>query len=67
MPTFVFLYNGREVDRMMGANIEMLEAKIVQQLKKGITATSDERIFLEKFVKYSQRVNNSIFCSLAQY
>uniref|UniRef100_A0A0R3RQ64 Peptide-N(4)-(N-acetyl-beta-glucosaminyl)asparagine amidase n=1 Tax=Elaeophora elaphi TaxID=1147741 RepID=A0A0R3RQ64_9BILA len=56
MPTFVFLYSGREVDRMMGANVEMLETKIVQQLKEGFVATSDERIFLEKFVEYSQRM-----------
>ncbi|KAL3997862.1 Thioredoxin family protein [Acanthocheilonema viteae] len=56
MPTFVFLYSGREVDRMMGANVEVLETKIVQQLKESIIATSDERIFLEKFVKYSERM-----------
>lgn len=64
MPTFVFLYNGCEVDRMMGASVEMLETKIVQQLKKSLVATSDERIFLEKFVEYSQRVRNSIFYTL---
>ncbi|CAG9532026.1 unnamed protein product [Cercopithifilaria johnstoni] len=56
MPTFVFLYNGSEVDRMMGSNVEMLETKIIQQLKESIIATSDERIFLEKFVEYSQRM-----------
>uniref|UniRef100_A0A915PZZ3 Peptide-N(4)-(N-acetyl-beta-glucosaminyl)asparagine amidase n=1 Tax=Setaria digitata TaxID=48799 RepID=A0A915PZZ3_9BILA len=56
MPTFVLLYNDSEVDRVIGANIELLETKIVQQLKKSLTATSDERIFLEKFLKYSERM-----------
>ncbi|KAM3721369.1 Thioredoxin [Dirofilaria immitis] len=34
MPTFVFFSNGREVDRIMSANVEMLETKIVQRLKE---------------------------------
>uniref|UniRef100_A0A1I8EU02 Peptide-N(4)-(N-acetyl-beta-glucosaminyl)asparagine amidase n=1 Tax=Wuchereria bancrofti TaxID=6293 RepID=A0A1I8EU02_WUCBA len=69
MPTFVFLCNGREVDRMMGANVEMLETRIVQQLRESLVATSDERIFLNKFVEYSQRMQiyeNEISQALAR-
>ncbi|VDO24385.1 unnamed protein product [Brugia timori] len=56
MPTFVFLCSGREVDRMMGTSVEMLETRIIQQLKESLVATSNERIFLKKFVEYSQRM-----------
>lgn len=66
MPTFVFLHSGREVDRVIGANVEMLETKIVQRLKESVVATLEERVFLEKFVEYSQRVSNSVFSILYQ-
>ncbi|VDO30357.1 unnamed protein product [Onchocerca flexuosa] len=69
MPTFVLLYKGREVDRMMGANVELLETKIIQQLKESLVATPDERIFLKKFVEYSQRMQiyeNEISQALAR-
>ncbi|VDK73875.1 unnamed protein product [Onchocerca ochengi] len=69
MPTFVLLCKGHEVDRLMGANVELLETKIVQQLKESLVATPDERIFLRKFVEYSQRMQiyeNEISQALAR-
>lgn len=64
MPTFVLLSNGEEVDRLMGANVEMLEAKIVQHLKEDIATTPEEREFLEKILLYSQRVSHQTISAL---
>ncbi|VDK44765.1 unnamed protein product [Anisakis simplex] len=63
MPTFVFVRNNQEVDRMMGADVSELERKIMQHLSRNTTsldsqkvATHQERQFLEKFVQFSHRM-----------
>ncbi|KHN73229.1 Peptide-N(4)-(N-acetyl-beta-glucosaminyl)asparagine amidase [Toxocara canis] len=62
MPTFVFVKNNQEVDRLMGADASELERKIVRHITTNAAtsadsqkvATLEERQFLEKFVYYSQ-------------
>lgn len=63
MPTFLFLVNGQEVDRIRGANPEALEQKILQYLnaaqssaRSRVSASDEERSFLEKFTNFSRRM-----------
>ncbi|VDK50846.1 unnamed protein product [Gongylonema pulchrum] len=56
MPTFVLLSNGQELDRLLGANVEMLEAKIVQQLNQFTVITPHENAFLQQFVSYAEKM-----------
>uniref|UniRef100_A0A0N5AZ52 Peptide-N(4)-(N-acetyl-beta-glucosaminyl)asparagine amidase n=1 Tax=Syphacia muris TaxID=451379 RepID=A0A0N5AZ52_9BILA len=63
LPTFLFLMNGREVDRICGADLQALENKIMQYLngatnstKSSTAATLEERRFLERFASYSKQM-----------
>ena len=72
MPTFLFLVNGQEVDRIRGANVQELEEKIIQHMntaktaakKSQFAATASEREFLERFAGASRNVG---FCFLKTF
>lgn len=61
MPSFVYIQNGEEVYRVVGADPRGIEGKIIEYLERdaagpATTATSDERNFLQKFAMYAERM-----------
>lgn len=64
MPSFVYIRNGQEIDRLVGADPRALENKIIGYLNVTggnleTIATPEERQFLQKFVSFAERVSSA--------